>query len=678
MEKPIILTIYIMLDKVIAPITLTQEMLVGEWKLAPEPGSAGVGGESGNLGWWKVDAAVISERACLFDDLFVFAEDGSFSNQMGGSTWIEPWQGMNPEACGAPVAPHDGSASATYELDAEAGTITLTGVGAHLGLAKVISGGDELTSPSNAPQSIVYKVMESTENSMTVEVAYSGGFWSFKLVTSDYVAPAPEEPSDEPVSNPTDLSQEILVGEWKLAPEAGTSGVGWESGNMGWWQIDDTVIAERTCLFDDLFIFGQDGSFTNQMDGYTWVEPWQGTDPEACGTPVAPHDGSASATYTLDTEAGTITLTGVGAHIGLPKVVSDSAELTNPMDAPESIVYKVMESTENSMTLEVAYTGGFWTFKLVTADYVAPEPEEPILSENYRIEAEDWTRVVPQPMEVVLENASDIGGGKNLGYIDSGDWMEYDFDIPDTGNYELALRVASQSGSSPGFRVSLDDVLVDQIAVPNTGGWQNWQTVSGAVIYLDQGSYTLRLEARSGGANINWIEFIETDEQADSLPVVAPPITASDLSGSWKLAPEAGALTNPYWFNDAASIDSRSCLFDDLYIFNTDNSFINQMDSETWLEPWQGGSSDRCDVPVAPHDGAGNFSYVFDESAMTITLNGTGAHIGIPKVINGSEIASPSEAPDSIVYDIIDSTATSMTLNVDVSWANWTFKLVKE
>jgi hypothetical protein len=358
--------------------------------------------------------------------------------------------------------------------------------------------------------------------------------------------------------------------------------------------------------------------------------------------------------------------------------VSDSAELTNPMDAPESIVYKVMESTENSMTLEVAYTGGFWTFKLVTADYVASEPEEPILSENYRIEAEDWTRVVPQPREVVLENASDIGGGKNLGYIDSGDWMEYDFDISDTGNYELALRVASQSGSSPGFRVSLDDVLVDQIAVPNTGGWQNWQTVSGAVIYLDQGSYTLRLEARSGGANINWIEFIETDEQADSLPVVAPPITASDLSGSWKLAPEAGALTNPYWFNDAASIDSRSCLFDDLYVFNTDNSFINQMGSETWLEPWQGGSSERCDTPVSPHDGAGNFSYVFDESAMTITLNGTGAHIGIPKVINGSEIASPSEAPDSIVYDIIDSTATTMTLNVNVSWADWTFKLVKE
>jgi len=667
-----------LLDEVAAPITLTQEILVGEWKLAPEAGTSGVGWESGNMGWWKIDDAVISERTCLFDDLFIFAQDGSFINQMDGSTWVEPWQGTDPEACGTPVAPHDGSANATYTLDTEAGTITLTGVGAHIGLPKVVSDGAELTSPDDAPDAIVYKIMQSTENSVTLEVAYSGGFWTFKLVTSDYVAPTSEEPSDEPVSNPTDLSQEILVGEWKLAPEAGTSGVGWASGNMGWWMIDDTVISERTCLFDDLFIFGQDGSFINQMDGSTWVEPWQGTDPEACGTPVAPHDGSANATYALDADAGTITLTGVGAHLGLPKVISDAAELTNPNDAPESIVYKVMESTENSMTLEVAYTGGFWTFKLVTADYVAPEPEEPILSENYRIEAEDWTRVVPQPKEVVLENTSDTGGGKNLGYIDFGDWMEYDFDIPDAGNYELALRVASQSGSSPGFRVSLDEVLVDQIAVPNTGGWQNWQTVSGAVVSLDQGSYTLRLEARSGGVNINWIEFIETDEQADTLPEVAPPITASDLSGIWQLAPEAGALTNPYWFNDAESIESRSCLFDDLYIFNADNSFINQMGSETWLEPWQGTDPEACGTPVAPHDGADSFSYVFDESAMTITLNGTGAHIGIPKVINGSEIGLPSEAPNSIVYDIIDSTATSMTLNVNVSWADWTFKLVKE
>ena len=669
-----------MLGQVVAPITLTQEMLVGEWRLAPEADTTGVGWESGNLGWWKVDAAVISERACLFDDLFVFAEDGSFSNQMGGSTWIEAWQGTDTEACGAPVAPHDGSASATYELDTEAGTITLTGVGAHLGLAKVISGGDELTSPNNAPQSIVYKVMESTENSMTVEVAYSAGFWTFKLVTADYVAPVPADPVEEPSSNPIDLTQEMLVGEWRLAPEADTTGVGWESGNLGWWKVDAAVISDRACLFDDLFVFAEDGSFSNQMGGSTWIEPWQGMDPEACGAPVAPHDGSASATYELDTEAGTITLTGVGAHLGLAKVISGGDELTSPSNAPQSIVYKVMESTENSLTVEVDYSAGFWTFKLVTADYVAPEPEDPVQSGDLRIEAENWTRVITLPDgEVGTEGTQDTGGGSNAGWIDLGDWMEYDFNVANAGNYELDIRAASQGGSSPGFKVLLDGVWIDQIAVPNTAAWQSWQTITGRVIYLDQGQHTLRLEAASGGANLNWIEFVETNAQADPLPEAVPSITASDLVGSWKLAPEARALDvvsgGGGWSNSAGDVNNRSCLFDDLFIFSDIGEFSNQMDGQTWVEPWQGVASEQCGAPVAPHNG-GRFGYVFDESAMTITLNGTGAHLGIPKVINGAEITNPSEAPSSIVYDIIDSSATTMTLKIDIPQGYWIFKYV--
>ena len=80
-----------------------------------------------------------------YDDEFVFGADGSFANVMGESTWLEEWQGG--EGCGAPVYPHDGTATDyTYDYDADAGTITVNGVGAHLGLAKVYNGG-ELTSP---------------------------------------------------------------------------------------------------------------------------------------------------------------------------------------------------------------------------------------------------------------------------------------------------------------------------------------------------------------------------------------------------------------------------------------------------------------------------------------------------------------------------------------------------
>jgi hypothetical protein len=243
----------------------------------------------------------------------------------------------------------------------------------------------------------------------------------------------------------------------------------------------------------------------------------------------------------------------------------------------------------------------------------------------------------------------------------------------------LDIRAASQGGSSPGFKVLLDGVWIDQIAVPNTAAWQNWQTVTGRVIYLDQGQHTLRLEAASGGANLNWIEFVESNAQADPLPEAVPSITASDLVGSWKLAPEARALDvvsgGGGWSNSAGDVNNRSCLFDDLFIFSDIGEFSNQMDGQTWVEPWQGVASEQCGAPVAPHNG-GRFGYVFDESAMTITLNGTGAHLGIPKVINGAEITNPSEAPSSIVYDIIDSTATTMTLKIDIPQGYWIFKYV--
>ena len=44
---------------------------------------------------------------------------------MGDDTWLEPWQGVDAEGCGAPVAPHDGSVAATFSYDEAAGTMTI-------------------------------------------------------------------------------------------------------------------------------------------------------------------------------------------------------------------------------------------------------------------------------------------------------------------------------------------------------------------------------------------------------------------------------------------------------------------------------------------------------------------------------------------------------------------------
>ena len=148
------------------------------WKLAPIAQALAVGPTQGDFSWWSNSDADVTARACLFDDQFVFNADGTFQNVQDGETWLEGWQGMDPEGCGASLAPHDGSNAATWSFDAAAGTITLNGLGAHLGLAKVHNGG-ELASPAEAVESITYPVVFEG-NRMTVDIAFgTTGFWHF-------------------------------------------------------------------------------------------------------------------------------------------------------------------------------------------------------------------------------------------------------------------------------------------------------------------------------------------------------------------------------------------------------------------------------------------------------------------------------------------------------------------
>jgi len=144
---------------------------------------------------------------------------------------------------------------------------------------------------------------------------------------------------------------------------AGAAGVGPTAGSMEWFTTDAAVVAARACWFDDSFVFGADGSFSNEMGTETWVEAWQGGS-DSCGAPVAPHDGTAAATFSHNVEAGTLTINGLGAHLGLPKAVNGQ-ELSTPSAAPESITYSILTLTADGMNLTVTVEtapGVWWTF----------------------------------------------------------------------------------------------------------------------------------------------------------------------------------------------------------------------------------------------------------------------------------------------------------------------------
>ncbi|MFB9245972.1 carbohydrate-binding protein [Massilia antarctica] len=108
---------------------------------------------------------------------------------------------------------------------------------------------------------------------------------------------------------------------------------------------------------------------------------------------------------------------------------------------------------------------------------------------------------------VQLETTSDAGGGQNVGYIDSGDWMNYTVDVPSAGLYTVSYRVASQSG---GGSISLErsggSPVFGTMAVGATGGWQTWNTISHDV-QLPAGKQSIGIAAKAGGFNLNWISI---------------------------------------------------------------------------------------------------------------------------------------------------------------------------
>ncbi|MFK7982562.1 MAG: T9SS type A sorting domain-containing protein [Saprospiraceae bacterium] len=604
------------------------------WKLAPTAQALAVGPNQGDFSWWSSSDADVSTRACLFDDKFVFEADGTFKNIQDGETWLEGWQGTDPEGCGTSVAPHDGSNAATWTYDEAAGTVTLTGLGAHLGLAKVHNGG-ELASPAEAVASITYPVViEGT--TMTVDVAFgTTGFWHFVFEQVTETEPEPTSP---------------VAGIWKMAPIAQAIAVGPTQGDFSWWSNSAADVTTRACLFDDKFVFNEDGSFSNVQDGETWLEPWQGVDPEACGAPIAPHDGSNAATWAYDEAGGTVTLTGVGAHLGLAKV-HNGGELAASADASSvaSITYPVVIDG-NTMTIDIEFgTTGFWHFVLQKDTGEEPEPEPETSEVTFGVDMNGYSGTFTQ---VYLSGSLNgwSGDGNPLADEDGDGIWTATVPLAD-GDYD--------------YKFTLDN-------------WADQEQFAGGEpctgIFGDNGEFVNRVITVSGAGEVcfNW-------NACDACGTNTGGEEPMGIAGTWKLAPIAQALAvGPtqgdfsWWSNSAGDVTTRACLFDDQFVFEEDGTFKNVQDGETWLEGWQGMDPEGCGVPVAPHDGSNAATWAYDEAAGTVTLTGVGAHIGLAKVNNGGELTSPADAPASITYPVV---IEGNTMTVDINYGNgfWHF-----
>jgi beta-glucosidase len=100
------------------------------------------------------------------------------------------------------------------------------------------------------------------------------------------------------------------------------------------------------------------------------------------------------------------------------------------------------------------------------------------------------------------------GGAYDMGWITPGQWFNYTVNASTAGTYSVAFRVASPYGITDALHIdnSSGTNLTGSVAVPNTGGYETWTTVT-ASITLPAGQQTLKVDQDTNGWNFHFMAF---------------------------------------------------------------------------------------------------------------------------------------------------------------------------
>jgi hypothetical protein len=110
---------------------------------------------------------------------------------------------------------------------------------------------------------------------------------------------------------------------------------------------------------------------------------------------------------------------------------------------------------------------------------------------------------------VDIKAATDTGGGYLVGWTAAGEWLNYTVSVATAGTYTLDVRIAS-SGVGGTFHLEVNGVnKTGAIAVPDTGSWSTWKTITKTGVTLAAGTQVIKVVMDSIGpsgsvANFNW------------------------------------------------------------------------------------------------------------------------------------------------------------------------------
>ena len=210
---------------------------------------------------------------------------------------------------------------------------------------------------------------------------------------------------------------------------------------------------------------------------------------------------------------------------------------------------------------------------------------------------------------VDVEPCTDTGCGYNVGYVVAGEWLKYTVNVTQSGTYAIGFRVASLYGSQ--LHLEVDGVNVTGLmTVPNTGGWQAWQTITKSGVSLTAGSHVLRLYADGANFNLNWIEFASSVHYP-------PTISISNSTSTAGLTSPASVTLNSNTTSSGGAVVNKVEYFNN----NSATPFATVTTGTPFTYSWTGLGAGSYSVTAKATDDMGGVSTMSNAIAFTVAAS---------------------------------------------------------
>ena len=110
---------------------------------------------------------------------------------------------------------------------------------------------------------------------------------------------------------------------------------------------------------------------------------------------------------------------------------------------------------------------------------------------------------------VDIEKCADTenSNGYNVGWTETGEWMQYTLNADSTALYSLSVRHASGSDGSK-FKIEVNEANISgELNLPGTGGWQTWTTTTFENMLIPAGKIRIKYYNTKGGSNLSYFMF---------------------------------------------------------------------------------------------------------------------------------------------------------------------------